>query len=94
MVPQHYRFVLEKAKLIGNSKQGSSKKMKIKGFFNGYVLNILYIYIYIYINIYIYIYMSWPTIVEGKLKLSFQGLEEGTTPFPRLLHLPLINTEY
>ena len=52
---------------------------------------------YIYIYIYIYIYkvskvgdlsQGWP---EGSLfkKLLHQGVEEGTTPFPVLLHFTL-----
>ena len=38
--------------------------------------------------------ISWPTVVEGDPNAPFQyllhrGVEQGATPFPGLLHLPL-----
>ena len=49
------------------------------------------------IYIYIYIYICWLIVVEGDSKASFSiattvRCRGGTTPFPGMLHLPLIRT--
>ena len=68
----------------------SLKCKRAHTFHNVIILVCLYIYIYIY-------KVNWPTVVESDPKSPFSiatilGVGNDSTPFPWLLHLPLITT--